>query len=460
MCEGGERRDANSAGKRATSPDSSSLGGGGEPAKGMSREEKQALVYDMVKARVGSPEMLRAWSRRDILELLCLEMGKERKYTGLTKHKLIEQLLRVVADKEEQTPPPPPLPAKRRRKSERPARLAVERRCGNLACQAAMAPAEAFCRRCSCCICHNYDDNKDPGLWLVCEAGDGSCAASSHVECALREKKCGLAADPKLDAAFLCVSCSRTNDLLGCWRKQLAVARDARRVDVLCYRMWLAQRLLKGTSKFQKAQAIVELAGKKLEQEVGTLHGLPGGRTGRGIVNRLISGAEVQKLCAAAIAALGGGSGDESTDAGKEEEPSSTIQTDSQKDSSNSTAAGKEVVVAAVAVPVTPSKEEGGGQEPAAREKKDEGRSYEYCVKMVRWLEREGHMESSFRVKFLTWFSLRATAAERRVVRVFVDAMGDDPSSLAGQLVDTFSEAVRRQPPHSSPSGFCTKLWH
>ena len=90
----------------------------------------------------------------------------------------------------------------------------------------------------------------------------------------------------------------------------------------------------------------------------------------------------------------------------------------------------------------------------------EEGKNYELCVKMIRRLECEGYMDSEFRVKFLTWFSLRATAEERRVVKVFVDAMADDPSSLAGQIVDTFSEAVHRKPLPFSVSGFCTRLWH
>jgi len=85
---------------------------------------------------------------------------------------------------------------------------------------------------------------------------------------------------------------------------------------------------------------------------------------------------------------------------------------------------------------------------------------YEYCVKVLRWLECEGHIETSFRVKFLTWFSLRATPQERRIVSVFVDTLIDDPGSLAGQLVDTFLEAVCSKRPPPVPTGFCMKLWH
>ncbi|KAL5977754.1 hypothetical protein ACLOJK_036762 [Asimina triloba] len=86
-------------------------------------------------------------------------------------------------------------------------------------------------------------------------------------------------------------------------------------------------------------------------------------------------------------------------------------------------------------------------------------RDYAYSVKIVRWLECEGHVEKNFRVKFLTWFSLWATPQERKIVRVYIETLIDDPPSLAGQLVDTFSEGIyRKRPP--LPTGFCMKLWH
>lgn len=88
--------------------------------------------------------------------------------------------------------------------------------------------------------------------------------------------------------------------------------------------------------------------------------------------------------------------------------------------------------------------------------------NYEYCVKVVRWLECTGHMETKFRVKFLTWFSLRATAQERRIVSVFIDTLIDDPPSLVSQLIDTFSEGISNNKRSNGvlPSGFCTRLFH
>lgn len=80
-------------------------------------------------------------------------------------------------------------------------------------------------------------------------------------------------------------------------------ARDTRRVDILCYRVSLSEKLLKGTEKYRKLYEIVDEAVKKLEADVGPLTGLPV-KMGRGIVNRLSSGPEVQKLCALAVESL------------------------------------------------------------------------------------------------------------------------------------------------------------
>ncbi|XP_052189862.1 protein VERNALIZATION INSENSITIVE 3-like [Diospyros lotus] len=75
-------------------------------------------------------------------------------------------------------------------------------------------------------------------------------------------------------------------------------------------------------------------------------------------------------------------------------------------------------------------------------QKRPEERDYEYYVQVVRWLEHERLIERDFRVKFLTWFSLKATPRERKVVSVFVDTLSDDPPSLAAQLIDTFSDEI------------------
>lgn len=88
-----------------------------------------------------------------------------------------------------------------------------------------------------------------------------------------------------------------------CWRKQLMIARDTRREDILCYRLALTKKLTSGTEMYRKVNGIVEEAVKKLEAEVGPLSDMPV-KMGRGIVNRLSSGPAVQKLCASAVEIL------------------------------------------------------------------------------------------------------------------------------------------------------------
>lgn len=84
------------------------------------------------------------------------------------------------------------------------------------------------------------------------------------------------------------------------WKKQLIVAKDARRVDVLCYRIYLSYRLLDGTSRFKELYEIVKEAKSKLETEVGPVNGVSA-KMARGIVSRLSIASDVQKLCSLAI---------------------------------------------------------------------------------------------------------------------------------------------------------------
>ncbi|KAK6151443.1 hypothetical protein DH2020_014078 [Rehmannia glutinosa] len=671
----------------------------------LSMEQKRKLVYEMSKWPDSATEILQSWSRQEILQILCAELGKERKYTGLTKSKMIEQLLKIVYEKEsqelvesanisengERNP-------KRQRKSDNPNRQLVATNgaatidldvesgytvyCKNSACKAKMNSEHVFCKRCSCCICRKYDDNKDPSLWLICNSDPPfhgvSCGMSCHLECALRHENSGISQDRQdkgLDGSFCCVACGKVNDLLSSWRKQLVVARDTRRVDILCYRLSLGQKILAGTKHYQNLYGIIDEAVKKLEEDVGPLTGLPV-KKARGIVNRLSSGPEIQRLCAFAVESLDlmlsnrvsdimpsgcntlasklvrfedirassltvnlssddsnmenvvgyslwhrkandidypteptcrlfkpntkfllsglspstqyflkvvildtdremgfyefqfqtGSSQDEarninpksleversqspttncsslSNPSSEEDETNNIIpcnedenrednyipfngnadKTDksqketnpngdalliaSNKESSNdrmveetSTDNGSDrplhtglecvpyVDSSEANLPITPCKFEnlkddiGRSNRPKSSGKeigseRDEepqagssskkmcnsigDKDFEYYVKVVRWLECDGHIETTFRQKFLTWYSLRATSQELRIVKVFIDTFIDDPVSLAGQLVDTFSDVVSHKRCSRVPAGFCTKLWH
>ncbi|CAL0307013.1 unnamed protein product [Lupinus luteus] len=706
-------------------------------------EEKRELVYEISKSH-GASEMLQSWSRQEILQILCAEMGKERKYTGLTKLKIIEHLLNIVSEKKSvgheittdselhSSPASGQKSGKRQRKIENPSRLPVPANnvsvsnvgnlgsatyCKNSACKATLNQADAFCKRCSCCICHQYDDNKDPSLWLICSSEypfpSVSCGLSCHLECALKHDGSGIGKTGerlKLDGSFYCVSCGKVNDLLGCWRKQLMAAKDTRRVDILCYRVSLSQRLLQGTKIYQELQEIVDEAVKKLEPEVGPLTGSPV-KIGRGIVNRLSVGPEVQKLCGLAVESLDSllskrispspptqavnvlapnmvrfekvtatsltvilGSEDPSvesisgytlwhrkvddvnypveptctlllpnrrfcirgltpateyifkaasnnsrelgkcevhisTEHGEDEVPNCSAtersqspatncsslsypssvedetnisnpysdQTDNRaghyhtysKDSDQLTSGNlsndaincsnigvvglpadadslsdrQHAVGTAGSVPASdvlklenkhlpeeqvtedtstddrlnspvqtgrecvplegtpeggfpntpckleilkdwpgrngrskssgkdkengPGKKEGHQEGSTSKKRSEErqhdgcaDRDFEYCVKVIRYLECEGHIEKNFRQKFLTWYSLRATPQEVRIVKIYIDTFLEDPTSLAEQLVDTFSECISSKRTSTVPAGFCMKLWH
>ncbi|CAH8364320.1 unnamed protein product [Eruca vesicaria subsp. sativa] len=665
----------------------SSLDGGaaGDSSKcsEMSVEEKRRLVYELSKQSHLAPEVLQAWSRQEILQILCAEMGKERKYTGLTKVKIIEALMKIVSEKSsgecdgkkkrDSESSPVQRNSKRPRKVDNPTRYVVPTTnnasgspnsvttkgeedkttfCNNLACRAIMRQEDTFCRRCSCCICRKYDENKDPSLWLTCSSdppfeGD-SCGFSCHLECAFKSEKSGLAKESE-ECCFYCVSCGKQNSLLECWKKQLTIAKEARRVDILCYRLLLVQKLINGSSKYRNLKQVVEKAVKILEADVGPLTM----KMGRGIVNRLNSGPDVQKLCSSALESLEVSaspsprsskmqhdclSNEMSADTAttvpptkirfedvnatsltvilasnevtspanivhysiwhrkvteKEYQEKSTctlftpnarfvvsglapaseycfkvvsfsgtrelevdvinvmtrsleersespltncstlssnpssveaesnngyiapqnLSQNDKKDSPSPREAdivqieknvegvvlldeGEEEAVQDknIAVtktnlvsngnssPVTPFKSDQTKNRQARNKKpvKDNGNNgdhhsanggaeigLEHCVKIIRQLECSGHIEKEFRQKFLTWYSLRATPQESRVVKIFMDTFTDDPVALAEQLVHTFSDRITMKRSAIGvgvsavvQSGFCMKLWH
>lgn len=84
------------------------------------------------------------------------------------------------------------------------------------------------------------------------------------------------------------------------WKKQLAVAKDAHQVNILCYHISLSYRLLNGTVKFKELHKIVEDAMGMLETEIGPVSGVSA-RMVRGNVRRLSVVSDVQKLCSLAI---------------------------------------------------------------------------------------------------------------------------------------------------------------
>lgn len=208
----------------------------------LSLEEKRELVHEIYRWADNAPEILQSWSRRELLQLICAEMGKERKYTGVAKPKMIAQLLKLVsrnegkANEDKAASPKSQNAIKKKRKKENSLQIATDLPhdtlktkessndnliCQNPACRATLSLDVGYCKRCSCCICHHYDDNKDPSLWLVCSSDPpyrgNSCGMSSHLKCALKHEKTGIlktGCAPKLDASFYCVCCGKVNWLI------------------------------------------------------------------------------------------------------------------------------------------------------------------------------------------------------------------------------------------------------
>ncbi|XP_020250135.1 VIN3-like protein 2 [Asparagus officinalis] len=574
-----------------------------DPAKcsELSLEEKRDLVHEISQWADNAPEILQSFSRRELLQLINAELGKERKYTGVTKPKMISHLLKLVSEKNgKKTDDKAGPSSKKKRKKEILLQFANDAApdhsqnreieqigtplCQNLACRATLANGDKYCKRCSCCICYQYDDNKDPSLWLVCSSdppysGD-SCGMSCHLKCALKSEKAGITESgcyTKLDGSFYCVCCGKVNWLIGSWRKQLQIAREARRVDILCDRLSLSHKILKGTELYKELQNTVNEAVKKLKKELGPLDKVSAVMA-RGIVNRLACGAEVQKLCGLAVQALDTmlsrtfdglvNSADlknpgpqtfkiqfedisptsvtvslQSKDEAFEDtiigcslwhrsshslvyprEPtfiilrpetefkvsglspsteyyfkaspfSSTkelgkwevhcitrnlnyiskspkveqelidqpaiVEADSQRGSTNTSDnnQGPNHKNAPTDTPSNPSRPNNTLPDSGNKASTEE-RQYEYCVKVIRWLECEGYMEKEFRVKLLTWFSLKATPQERRVVSAFIDVLIDEPESLVAQLADAFMDGICNNKKQVVRKVFCTRMWH
>ncbi|KAF5206694.1 Vin3-like protein [Thalictrum thalictroides] len=294
----------------------------------LSMEEKRELVYEISKGTDDDHKMLQSLSRQELSQILCAETGIERKYATLPKMKIIERLMSVMTKtlgkrttESHFDPKPSALnsqnTSKRQRKSENPSRHPIENvenanYCQNPACRDISLDQEvqeeswkSFCKFCSCFICYQYDENKDPSLWLFCSSKppyEDSCDMQCHLECALKQER-AIALDghdTAFDISFDCVCCGKVIDMLRCLKNQLLIARDTVKLEVLCHRLFLSQKLLKGTKKYQKIDELVDEAVRKLGAKVGLLSV----NMVEGNLSSLGNGIEAQKLCASAVKSL------------------------------------------------------------------------------------------------------------------------------------------------------------
>lgn len=205
--------------------------------------EKIVHADDISKGLEISQEDYKSCPKKELLRT-CFE--KERKHPGLSKSKMTEQHMtekllkastkgcknhesrKITSGTSNQASS-----RKQLRKVDSPIRLpsAIELSqdagcpdswiCKNSACRASLTADDTFCKRCSCCICHLFDDNKDPSLWLVCTSETNerdSCGLSCHIECALQCQKVGvvnLGQLMQLDGSYCCASCGKVSGIIG-----------------------------------------------------------------------------------------------------------------------------------------------------------------------------------------------------------------------------------------------------
>lgn len=185
-----------------------------------------------------SPELLQEFLKSGPKkELLRTCFDKERKNSSKSKmtelHKTNNKTIKKQDSRKTSSSSNNQSSKKQHRKGENPMRLPSSPQqssdfgnlnswiCKNSACRAVLSIDDTFCKRCSCCICHLFDDNKDPSLWLVCtsEPGQGdSCGLSCHIECALQHEKVGvvdLGQLMQLDGSYCCAACGKVSGILG-----------------------------------------------------------------------------------------------------------------------------------------------------------------------------------------------------------------------------------------------------
>uniref|UniRef100_A0A803Q9Q0 Fibronectin type-III domain-containing protein n=1 Tax=Cannabis sativa TaxID=3483 RepID=A0A803Q9Q0_CANSA len=579
-----------------------------DPSKGgkMSMEKKRELVYEISNWSEGWPELLQSWSRQEILQILCVEMGKERKYTGLTKLKIIEHLLKIVSEKKsggsegvttdldsQASPMSGQRAAKRQRKTEQPSRLATAAAsvstnngiidltsnviyCKNSACRATLnrEGTEKYQKL--------YELVDEASKKLQAEVGplDGlpvkmgrgivnrlssgpevQKLCSSAVEL-LDSMNSNVTSDPlpnpiKQDKKPIGPNMIKFEDTRATSLTIFLQSQNILSDDNVLYSLWHCKvddinypkeptcKLLAPNTRFvvRDLTPATEYCFKVVSHD-GTKE------LGTSIVRFSTSNADELTNChvpersqspATNCSSLSNPSSveDETNNVALSSEQADTRQEnylsyckDNEKVASgslsngtitfNSTGEGENkgnqvslldgncsirsnwngVVPFAgssdAGLPITPCKieilKEGLGRNVRSKssskdlenaagkgepqdgstskkrnaERPDEecagnglsDRDFEYYVKVIRWLECEGHIEKNFRQKFLTWYSLRASSQELRIVKVFIDTFIEEPASLAEQLVDTFTECISSKRSSVVPSGFCMKLWH
>ena len=143
------------------------------------------------------------------------DLGRERKYIGLSKRRMLDYLFRVVTASKSSSPvvhvqeKEPTLDPNASTLRNVKGKVTIHHDCQLLSairylllypfqlimCGLAevwnageiLNLEDKFCRWCTCCLCFQYDDNKGPALWLFCSSEHpmqkDSFRLSCHLEC-------------------------------------------------------------------------------------------------------------------------------------------------------------------------------------------------------------------------------------------------------------------------------------
>ncbi|KAK1300013.1 Protein VERNALIZATION INSENSITIVE 3 [Acorus calamus] len=476
-----------------------------DPAKcsELSLEQKRGIVREIFRSTDSSPDILLSWGRRDLLEVICAEMGKKRKYSGVTKPKMIQHLQKLISGKGSAHTTDDPLPdfdshspsktnsgSKKPRKKESPMKFITGSNHVPLEEEQTMlAQTTDDCQGCQTSrhfVLPDIFKPQDPQRYrkykdlhaivnmaikkLKKEVGPLDRVSAKMARGIVNRLTCGSEVQKLCAYAIEASNKSGTDspalqirfedispvsivvildlkdeyslpDIIGCkmWHRKGTENDYPDEPTCLILKpdtMFMLSGLDPSTEyhfKVSPFSSTVELGMWEARWVTQTPSGTNSNSSGQSSESEYVNGDHSS-------------SGNEAQETG---------QPDSQKGSTNSSNNSHAKVMSLENIidvgrmapsksipPTTPHKSEESKGVPDPGNLDSAESKYEYCVKVIRWLECEGFMEKEFRVKFLTWFSLKATSQERRVVKAFIDVLIDEPESLVSQLNDAFMEGM------------------
>ncbi|GKV33564.1 hypothetical protein SLEP1_g42056 [Rubroshorea leprosula] len=285
--------------------------------------------------------------------------------------------------------------------------------CQNAACRAFLSQDDIFCKRCSYCICHQSDDNKDPSLWLTWEFDsldeNESCGISCHLDCALTDERAGIIksnCSVKFDGNFYCAACGKINGLMRIWHWKSTKNACPDNPTFIALR---PQKRFKIMDLNPSVEYFCKVSLFSSKEKVGVWEAkwvTPA--SSENCIAALVHEKE-ETLRTAQIYSQVNSTNSSNTELAFEEHDAKLPTFDEASKCMNDGLHSPHFLEKVPPLspsslyPSTPCKLQTTRELPGAHCKKSlEESDYEYAVRMVKWLEHERHMDKDFRVKFLT----------------------------------------------------------